>query len=1043
MPQPTVFISYSHKDEIWKDRLRPHLKVLEQLGQITIWDDRKIDAGATWYNEIEKNMAQAAVAVCLISADYLASDFINKEEIPYLLQRRERDGMLLLPILVKPCLWEAVSWLSAIQMLPRDGKSVSEDFQGKEDDIFREVAATIHKKINDPSYRPPAPPPPKWNPPEKIDINLLPLTGSELFGRDNDLQQLDEIWESQNVNVISLVAWGGVGKSTLVNKWLERLGADNYRGAWRVYGWSFYSQGTGERVTSADQFIAAALDWFGDPDPTKGSPWDKGERLAELVRQQKTLLILDGMEPLQSDLAFEHGKIKDPGLAVLVAELARKNNGLCVITTREPVADLQEVGAGAMQKNLEQISPQSGRALLRVGGVQGMDAELEKATTDFGNHALAINLLAAYLHDIPGHHISHSRKIPDLDVPEAKGKHPRRVMAAFEQRWGESPALQALRILGLFDRPAELAAVEAVRRSPAIAGLTDQLQNLTEGEWLEVLENLRQHKLLAPRSQHHFDTLDCHPLVREHFGEQLHEIYPIAWKKAHGRLYAYYKSQAKAFPGTIEEMVPLYIAVEHGCKAGYHKKVLTRVIRLRIDRFTQYFSTKHLGMVGAHLSALSHYFDTFYEKLSVKLHGYAEVYLRQEMANCLTGLGRLPEAAQVLRSLHEKFIRRKNFLYIMNATISTQNLSEIYLTLGDLNQAQLLAEQSLILAQRSGSPKLLLILLLLLLLLGALPFVPTNLIPYLSFFISEPSVGFFLFNCCLMLFLWSIFQDFKDYEQTGALTLLAEVLHQKGRMQNAESMFIKAEQLQRKRTQKIRARLTSWMTELLLRIDIALPLLAAQWGYRYCAFLLEGGQSKEVQIRASQTLKWAQSWGPRSRGLDHISLGLALLIEGQLDGTVDFVTAAEHLNIAVNELRRSEVDVVTYALLARATLHRARCALDFARIDLDKATIIATRGGMRLHEADCHLEYARLHLAMGEKDKARESWAKAKKMIEEMGYHRRDPEIYLIEAQLHLISGEKNKARESLAKAKELIDKMGMHRWDFEVKEIEEQLSQQ
>ena len=79
-----------------------------------------------------------------------------------------------------------------------------------------------------------------------------------------------------------------MGKSTLVNKWLERMEADNYRGARRVYAWSFYSQGTGERVTSADLFIAEALEWFGDPDPTEGSPWSKGERLAELVRKEKT-----------------------------------------------------------------------------------------------------------------------------------------------------------------------------------------------------------------------------------------------------------------------------------------------------------------------------------------------------------------------------------------------------------------------------------------------------------------------------------------------------------------------------------------------------------------------------------------------------------------------------------------------------------------------------------------------------------------------------------------------------------------------------------
>ena len=81
--KPTIFISYSHKDEEWKDRLRPHLKMLEQAGlDIIIWDDRSIDGGADWYNDIMQAMSRAAVAVCLISPHYLASDFCLKEEIP-------------------------------------------------------------------------------------------------------------------------------------------------------------------------------------------------------------------------------------------------------------------------------------------------------------------------------------------------------------------------------------------------------------------------------------------------------------------------------------------------------------------------------------------------------------------------------------------------------------------------------------------------------------------------------------------------------------------------------------------------------------------------------------------------------------------------------------------------------------------------------------------------------------------------------------------------------------------------------------------------
>src|SRR5215216_2715466 len=100
-----------------------------------------------------------------------------------------------------------------------------------------------------------------------------------------------------------------MGKSTLVNKWLEGMEVDNYRGARWVYGWSFFSQGTNERVTSADEFIGDALQWFGDHEPNRGSPWNKGERLAALVRQQRTLLVLDGIEPLQSGEIVDRGHI--------------------------------------------------------------------------------------------------------------------------------------------------------------------------------------------------------------------------------------------------------------------------------------------------------------------------------------------------------------------------------------------------------------------------------------------------------------------------------------------------------------------------------------------------------------------------------------------------------------------------------------------------------------------------------------------------------------------------------------------------------------
>ncbi len=107
------------------------------------------------------------------------------------------------------------------------------------------------------------------------------------------------------------------------------------------------------------------------------------------------------------------------------------------------------------------------------------------------------------------------------------------------------------------------------------------------------------------------------------------------------------------------------------------------------------------------------------------------------------------------------------------------------------------------------------------------------------------------------------------------------------------------------------------------------------------------------------------------------------------------------LDEAVKGLRQAGTqDHLPRGLLARAELHRIRRDFDHARRDLDEAMTIATRGGMRLHQADCRLECARLHLAMGDKAKALESFTTARAMITEMGYHRRDPEVAALETQL-------------------------------------------
>lgn len=102
----SVFISYSHKDYKWLNKFTPHLKVLEENNQLTVWNDTKIKPGTRWKNEIKIALSNASTAILLVTPDFLASDFINKEELPVLFRAAEKRGLLILWVAVKFSLYK-------------------------------------------------------------------------------------------------------------------------------------------------------------------------------------------------------------------------------------------------------------------------------------------------------------------------------------------------------------------------------------------------------------------------------------------------------------------------------------------------------------------------------------------------------------------------------------------------------------------------------------------------------------------------------------------------------------------------------------------------------------------------------------------------------------------------------------------------------------------------------------------------------------------------------------------------------------------------
>jgi hypothetical protein len=137
-----LFFSYSHKDEILRNELVNHLRILTREGVISGWDDRKILPGDEWDHQIHAQLRAADIVLLLISVDFIASDYCNDVEVQITLQRHEDGDVCVIPIILR-----AVEWMRApfskLQALPTNGKPVTS--YGDRDEAFLDVVQGIRK----------------------------------------------------------------------------------------------------------------------------------------------------------------------------------------------------------------------------------------------------------------------------------------------------------------------------------------------------------------------------------------------------------------------------------------------------------------------------------------------------------------------------------------------------------------------------------------------------------------------------------------------------------------------------------------------------------------------------------------------------------------------------------------------------------------------------------------------------------------------------------------------------------------------------------
>jgi len=129
-----VFISYSHQDKDVLGEIKRHFKPLK--ASIDQWDDERIDAGQKWKEEIRKAIKTTKVAILLISTDFLGSEFIASEELPPLLQAAEKEGAVILPVILKPCLFDQFEDLNQFHALNPPSMPLSKMDQNERDELF-------------------------------------------------------------------------------------------------------------------------------------------------------------------------------------------------------------------------------------------------------------------------------------------------------------------------------------------------------------------------------------------------------------------------------------------------------------------------------------------------------------------------------------------------------------------------------------------------------------------------------------------------------------------------------------------------------------------------------------------------------------------------------------------------------------------------------------------------------------------------------------------------------------------------------------------
>lgn len=514
-----------------------------------------------------------------------------------------------------------------------------------------------------------------------IKSDRLPTVNGAFFGRKKEIKILNHALKNSKKSIIQLVAAGGTGKTKLIRHWLNKHKPKNF------ISWSFHSQGGHENSqTSSTLFFEHAFNRLKSQEKKFLSEEAKGEHLAELLRRNQCVLVLDGIEPLQHSTTLRAGALKDRAIRQLLKSISLTPECLCIITTRIAIYDISDYDT-VVTYNLGNLTLIDSFRLLKSFIINGHRDDLKRLCVSHNNHALAITLLgqmlkSRYKGDIRKY------KEPRKMIKEYgnKGEHSAfKIMHDYEEWLKDRHELSLLYCLGLFDHPVSQDVLMHLHKS--------QIPELTLGvakdDWIDAIEHLQHNYYLITTCDYDNSQLDCHPLIREYFGEQFRIHYPNTWIKANEVLYQYYQTVVSTpTPNDLKDIQPLLNAVKHGCLADLHQKAFDKVYFPRISRGKTYYLHK-IGACADDLAVLSSFLEEKWTVAHPSLKLSDQAFILRTIAHRLRSLGWIEQCIEPFNSalaIYKKIGSKSKIAK------TESDLIEPYLTLGYIEKAIELAE---------------------------------------------------------------------------------------------------------------------------------------------------------------------------------------------------------------------------------------------------------------------------------------------------------------------------------------------------------------